>query len=1003
MHEPRLKDSIRHFLQVLVLAMINLCCFVSICAEQLPLKAYTVADALASNSVYHIHQDRKGFIWFATGEGLSRFDGYNFQNFDESDGLPPAAIRFITEDEKGVLWAGTFQGLARFHDLASFELGEKKEKKFISFKIAEGDALVQKVRNQVNRILFHPDGSLWCLTDYGLYKAGNPDASELKFEAIIERDTAFSSGAFRDENGSLWFGVGDELFEIRAAEIINRGSVGIPFPKNLITGITRDRQGRLLVSDIKDLFEFIPPADAEQKGEFRKIFSVKTGSRLNDFLTDPSGAIWIGTDDGLTKMSDDKVSEFRNLGSTPIKAVTALANDRNGSLWMSLFNNGVRVLENESVINVIPKREDSLGVGDVIENADGKIWAMLVNFVPAVIENNELVERKFDSPLPASPSAWFGRDEQGWSYAAQNQGLRIKSPKLRLKNGQILDVERYIDGKEARFFEDEQGILWIAKADKKIYRGTPSANGSYAFESFPVEAPFSFFGSRMISDGAGGLWLGNPLFLGRLSNGEYLPVQVSEGLPERNPRSVFRDGRGWLWIGHRNKGVSVTKEPAADNPFFTNYSKTNSPLTSNAIRSITEDEMGRMYFATDNGVNRLDLTTNEWKHFSSKTGLAGDLVFGVYKDSKNFIWASTEGGLSRIDMRLEKHRAELPPIYLTDINISGKDLSLPETGLSEVPNIELEAAKNNLTIGFVAPNFRGEDLSYQYRLEGTGDDWSKPGKERSVSFSNLSSGSYRFAVRVIDQNGLTGRTPAIFEFQILPPIWRRWWFIAGIAALLALAAYRLYRYRVARLLEIERTRTRIATDLHDDIGTNLSKISLLSEIVRMQLADDNEERSRMLQVIGETSRESVGAMSDIVWAINPKKDSLADMTRRMRQHAEEVFLEKGVNLRFNPPADGKDIKLPMETRRELYLIFKEAVTNAAKHSGCKNLEIDFDVRHHELFLCVNDDGKGFDVDHNGNGNGLHNLHARARRIDAKIEIESQNGIGTSVTVRLLQT
>jgi two-component sensor histidine kinase len=598
--------------------------------------------------------------------------------------------------------------------------------------------------------------------------------------------------------------------------------------------------------------------------------------------------------------------------------------------------------------------------------------------------------------MNSTPSAWIALGKEGWLSASENSFLRIQSPRLKLRNDQIIDVTQLIDSKPegSRFYEDEQGILWVGKNDRKIHRGTPDGKGGFSFESFPLETRFSTFGSRMIGDGAGGVWLGQPLFLGRFRNGEYKTVEISEGLPEKDPRSFFKDSRGWLWIGLGNKGVSVTHEPAADNPVFINYARSNSPLSSNAVRSITEDNQGRMYFATDIGINRFDLTKNEWTLFSSKNGLAGDLTYGVLKDKNGVIWAATNGGLSRIDTSFEKKPNEFPPIYLSKINVAGKDLALPETGLAEVKDIELDAASNNLTISFVAPNFQNEDLSYQYQL-GDGD-WSKPSKERSVSFSLLPPNKYRFRVRLVNQNGVFSPNTASFEFRILPPIWQRWWFVLGVLSIFGLIVYWLYRFRVSKLLEIERTRTRIATDLHDDIGTNLSKISLLSEIVKMQSAGENGEKMRMLEVIGETSRESVGAMSDIVWAINPKKDSLADMTRRMRQHAEEVFLEKGVTVKFNAPEDNKNLKLSMDIRRELYLIYKEAVTNSAKHSDCQTVEINFQVRQNQLFLSIKDDGKGFDSSENFSGNGLQNLKIRAKKINAKLEVKSEIGNGTTV-------
>ena len=212
----------------------------------------------------------------------------------------------------------------------------------------------------------------------------------------------------------------------------------------------------------------------------------------------------------------------------------------------------------------------------------------------------------------------------------------------------------------------------------------------------------------------------------------------------------------------------------------------------------------------------------------------------------------------------------------------------------------------------------------------------------------------------------------------------------------------IYRYRLNKLLEIERTRTRIASDLHDDIGTNLSKISLLSEIVNLQLADQNTESNRLLSSIAEISRESVGSMSDIVWAINPKRDSALELVRRMRLHVEEIFLDKDVRVHFNAPESSGQIKLSMDVRREIYLIFKEAVSNAAKYSDCENIEIDFRLENYSIFLLIVDDGKGFDLSAKNDGNGLENIRSRTEKIGGNCSLESEPGRGTILNIRFPQ-
>lgn len=269
-------------------------------------------------------------------------------------------------------------------------------------------------------------------------------------------------------------------------------------------------------------------------------------------------------------------------------------------------------------------------------------------------------------------------------------------------------------------------------------------------------------------------------------------------------------------------------------------------------------------------------------------------------------------------------------------------------------------------------------------------------------FANLPSGANQFEIRAQTADRIYSRQNAIVSFRIAAPLWQRPWFIALTAALIALTAFGFYRYRLNKLLEIERTRTRIATDLDDDIGTNLSKISLLSEIVNLQLADQNIESNRLLSSIAEISRESVGSMSDIVWAINPQKDSVQELVRRMRLHVEEIFLDTDVRVLFNAPDDGVSIKLSMNARREFYLIFKEAVNNAAKHSDCKQIEIDFRLESNAIFLKIADDGKGFDDSQKTDGNGLENMRSRAARNGGKFEIESSAGRGTILKIRFPQ-
>jgi signal transduction histidine kinase len=205
-----------------------------------------------------------------------------------------------------------------------------------------------------------------------------------------------------------------------------------------------------------------------------------------------------------------------------------------------------------------------------------------------------------------------------------------------------------------------------------------------------------------------------------------------------------------------------------------------------------------------------------------------------------------------------------------------------------------------------------------------------------------------------------------------------------------LAVYLLYRARIARLLEMERTRTRIATDLHDDIGANLTRIALLSEVANQQ--PGNDKVKTLLPSIADIARESVASMNDIVWAISPEHDSLVDLTRRMRRHAEEVFALRDIDLEFTAPASDADMKLSVGARRDLLLIFKEAVNNAARHSLCTRIEIEFRCEHSGLHLKVKDDGQGFDPALlSSSGHGLRSMQRRAAALGGTLTIQSSSG------------
>jgi signal transduction histidine kinase len=323
--------------------------------------------------------------------------------------------------------------------------------------------------------------------------------------------------------------------------------------------------------------------------------------------------------------------------------------------------------------------------------------------------------------------------------------------------------------------------------------------------------------------------------------------------------------------------------------------------------------------------------------------------------------------------------------------------AVSDLGDIDVTGVSFGPGDNAVEIEFFGLDFE-QELRYQYWLEGSDRQWSDPTSERRVHYAGIAPGRYRFMVRAVSSVGSVSETPATVTFHVVPPVWQSWWFLAAVAAAAGVTIYLLHRFRLQRLLELERVRTRIATDLHDDIGSSLSQIAILSEVARRQASAPYVGGTDPLALIANTSRELVASMSDIVWAINPRNDSLQHLTRRMRRFASDTLSTAGIELEFH--ANPGEQRLDSERRRQVFLIFKESVHNIERHSGARAVRIHFSIDQGRLLLEIHDDGHGFDFSRSEGGQGLENMRCRAESLGGHITITSVPGCGTAVCLSL---
>jgi signal transduction histidine kinase/ligand-binding sensor domain-containing protein len=991
-----------------------------VCAQQLSLRRYDVPEGLANSHVSAIHQDSKGYIWFGTWEGLSRFDGYSFTNYGVRDGLGHMVVNDITEDRRGRLWIATNGGgVSRLIDdpqeAAIFRQNEPAtgvRRRFISFRVGDSPD-----SNRVNALLFDPADNLWLATDDGVYRAATASSNDLHFKTIAPyHPTSAPGAAFADRRGRLWFGMNDELIQVSQNQVIRYGRED-EFGRQVIISVVEDRRGRLLAATPREVFEFVEPVDGESRGSWRRLSLVfQPGQLIWAMLSDSAGALWIGTANGLIKYQDGKPTLYTIAQGLSDDHIRSLAEDRDGNVWIGSWESGVRKLSGAMIVNFTRTEGlPNLDVLRVTEDRRGRIYASIANGgIVEIVEGGATL-------VPGSRLSAFDysapfQDSRGdWWVLIPKSVSRFEGPGLRLRRGGKLTIDNGIlPGKlniDPIVTEDPFGKLWVMYAGEDLYRldllMKDGRKGRAVFEHIPLNATLPAPVVRMMSDRAGTLWLGGHGMLARFMKGKLSVLRPAEGLPETNPRAFFQDSRGWLWIGLRYKGVSMTKNPNAETPQFVNYS-TEHGLASDAVWSITEDDSGRIYLGGGKGLDQLNPMTGRIRHFSVKDGLAGAKVNHCIKDRNGNIWIATPLGLSKLNPRAERIVYPPPPVYLSRVQVAGEDLPLAVTGEQSIPEIELPSSRNNLLIVYVALSFRGEQrLLYQYKLEGVDRYWSQPAEARSVNYARLAPGSYQFMVCAIIQDGPEGMMrsePAVFHCRILPPLWQRWWFVALAALGVGLTALAFYRSRVKRMIELERVRTRIATDLHDDIGSSLSQIAILSEVSRRRIVGEQNGVGESLAQIANTSRDLVDSMSDIVWAINPHRDRLSDLAQRMREFAGDVFSAREIEFSFRAPAGEMEVRLDADVRRQLYLIFKEAVNNAARHSRCTQAEIELEVAQDRLLLLVRDNGRGFDTSSDAaasrNGNGLVSMRERARTLGGEIEIISQANLGAAVKLDL---
>jgi signal transduction histidine kinase/ligand-binding sensor domain-containing protein len=966
-------------------------------AERPPARVFTTADGLPAILASRVLADSRGFLWFATHDGLTRFDGYTFTTYTADDGLPDRGVTSVLESRDGAYWVGTFGGLARFDPHGLRGSAEAPPLREIPLGGERGTHVISLFESA--------DARLWAGTASGLYLIEGEEGAR-----VGPGDKGVTE-ILDDRLGGLWLGTDrGELRRLRRDGAVE--AVALPGGAGMqgVSALYENSDGRLWVGRRGGLCVSAPRAAADPPIFEETVPALWTTDFLergeSDLLVSTTHGLWRANRSGGTA-SLERVAAVDGVCD---REVWGMAEDRSGDLWLATTCGAVRLRRYGFTTF---SREDGLAsaqINSIFESAAGDL---VVTTNQARRHVHRFDGRRFiaiepNLPPEAGASQGWGwgqtalQDREGAWWVAHGDAAYRFPPATRPEAiGRSRASAPIRNGEAFRLFEDSRGDVWMSASGTSVRRWERASGREVdvtAATGFPADSGIVY--TAFCEDRGGGVWIGTDRAgLLRYYGGAFTRYAPGSGAPGGWVRWLFVDSAGRLWAASNVEGLVCVENPADASPRFRTYARADG-LSTNNVYSVTEDEWGRIYVGVTAGVDRLDLATGRVKHFTTADGLPNGHVEVSYRDRGGRLWFGTPFGLARLEPEPD-HQRPPPHTLVTAVRAGGAARPVSSLGETAISGLDLAANENSVTVEFVGLGASlGEPIAYEYTIEGGGDEgWSRRSPERSVSFASLSAGSYRFLVRAIGEDGAASPEPAAVAFTVAAPMWQRWWFLALAAAVAAAAAYAMHRYRVRYLLEVERVRTHIATDLHDDIGANLTRIAILSEVARNP-ASDGGSPGESLDAIAAISRESVASMSDIVWAINPKRDSVDDLVRRMRRFAEEAFASRGVALEFRGPEHEGGMRLDHETRRQLFLVFKECIANALRHSGCAHAEIELRAGPRRLVLAVSDDGRGFDPSSAAEGNGLESMRRRAAALGGTLEVDSAPGGGTRVTLSL---
>lgn len=907
-------------------------------------------NSIAANEIFALAKDKKGKLWIATyGGGLDRAEKQNGQyvfkhhkqSAADNNSISSNEVFSIAFDTNGYGWAGTYNGLSIFNPATD---------KF--YRYYHSDTEKNTITdNTINRLFAAKDGSVWlcgyAMLDNLRFNATNKNVTVnhlLPLLANNKKEEWICNDFIIDRNGNGWSALNDQGI----LKFAYTPETGITIKKNYTHSAANNNS--LASSNIYSLYE------------------------------DRSGIIWCGTSKGVSKYIPSKAqfNEWQgDRGLLPQPAfILGLTADNQNQLWLATDTDTLRILKNtnnkisQQIVTPVLSNQGFDQVNTMFTGSNGNVYigTMLQGFFIA----------------PAINST----DKKNWKHIATSIYTDLPSNNI------------------YSFAESADGSIWIGtyKGLCKYYPHTHKIEPVYTLQTDHAQGAYII---RSLIINGNKTWCGTDAGLLIFYKGKIIKKYSTENktarLSNNNVSVICKDKFQNIWVGTK-EGLNFFRNGVDTAIFFSK--KTGLP--DDGIRSITEDAAGNVWIGTNHGLAKYSSTENRFYSFTTRDGIASDqfVTNSVCRGRDGILYFGTNTGLVSFNPNKIVPNQYLPPVAITQIKVLNRNIEeLSDTSVcyNYIKNnkLLLKYNQNFFSFEFAALNYiNTANNQYAYKLEGVDKDWIYSGSQHFAGYTDIKPGQYTFLVRGSNNDGLWNPEPVSLQVIISSPWWGSWWFYVLCLLFFCSILYTIYRVRIRQLLQLYKLRSSIAKDLHDDVGSALSSIAMLSRLAQEGKIQAGMQPAQIYSRIGDTSKRMVDLMDDIVWSVNPDNDRFGNMLVRMREYAVEMLEPLDIDISFQASEQIDDLRIPMQLRKDYFLIFKEAINNMAKYSGCTKASIEMQKEGKHIITSISDNGKGFDVKKVTSGNGLSNMQSRAATLNGRIEFSSSPINGSSVKLTI---